>query len=354
MQENFKYTDEFFREYEEKYMPKQRTAAKSQPPKPKKKPKVLILVCAVIITVFLVVLIIPKNNSQEPSVQVDKEPENVNLEVAKPVNPYREPTEHTALLVDEVNSNFAVLINADTGEIIAHKNYNERMYPASLTKIMTLLVALDNVTDLNDTYEMSYRIIDPLYRQGASLAGFSSGEKVKIIDLLYGVILPSGADATCGVADYVSGSEEAFVQLMNKKAEKLGLKNTHFANSSGLYDENNYTTAYDMALILKAAMENDLAKKIMTTSQYTSAATEQHPTGIWMDSTLSHYIKGNEPTNDTEILGGKTGYVSQSGNCIASFARSESGYNYICVSGKAESGKFAAKDHINIYSEFAN
>ena len=354
MQENFKYTDEFFREYEEKYMTKQRTVTRSQPQNQKKTPKLLVLTCVLIITALLVILIIPKGSSEQPPFQVNQEQEVLNLQATHPLTPYREPSEHTASLDDGINSNFAILINADTGEIIAQKNYAERMYPASLTKVMTLLVALENITDLNDTYEMSYKIIDPLYRQGASLAGFSSGEKVKIIDLLYAVILPSGADATCAIADYISGSEEAFVGLMNNKAKALGLQHTHFSNSSGLHDDNNYTTAYDMALILKAAMDNDLAKKIMTTSQYTTAVTEQHPEGIWMDSTLSHYIKENEPDNDTEILGGKTGYVSQSGNCIASFAKSATGNYYIFVTGKAESGKLAAKDHINIYSSFAN
>ncbi len=354
MQENFKYTDEFFKEYEEKYMPKPRESRQKSQPTKKKKPNIIVLICPILIIVLLLVLILPKDKTEKPPIETNQS-EVVKEDVhPQKVSPYKEINEYTVTLNDDINSEFAVLINSDTGEIIAQKNYKQKMYPASLTKIMTLLVALENIKDLNDTYEMSYVIIDPLYRRGASLAGFSSGERVKIIDLLYGIILPSGADATCAIADYISGSEEAFVKLMNKKAEDLGLVNTNFANSSGLHDDNNYTTAYDMALILKAALENELARQILSTNQYTSAITPQHPEGVWMDSTLSHYISGDEPKNNTEIIGGKTGFVSQSGNCIASFAKSIAGNNYIFVSGKADSGRNAAKDHIAVYSSFAN
>lgn len=360
MSGDFKYTDEFFKEFEEKYMPKPREDVKAKTTFAVKKPKrrfKLRYFCLLVMVVLIITLIIcflpKKDNSQTPSDNVEQE-EIVNTNTQVNLSPYKEPTINTKKLTDDVNSNFAVLISADTGEILAEKNLNAKMYPASLTKVMTLLVALENVTDLNDTFEMSYTIIDPLYRQGASLAGFSSGEAVKILDLLYGVILPSGADATCGIATYVSGSEDAFVKLMNNKVKELGLENTHFANSSGLYDDNNYTTAYDMALILKAAMKNELALKILSTSQYTTSKTLQHPEGVWMDSTLSHYISGNKLSNGSAILGGKTGYVSESGNCIATFGKSATGNNYIMVTGKAESGKKAAQDHMQIYSKLAN
>lgn len=354
MEENFKYTDEFFKEFEEKYMPKPKESRLRPHKKQKKKHNLIVFCCLILIAVFVIVLIIPKSKKESTLTDSNLNSPTIETEQLQNAIPYTKITDNTVALNDSINSEYAILINSDTGEILAQKNYTNKMYPASLTKIMTLLVALDNIKDLNDTYEMSYIIIDPLYRSGASLAGFSSGEKVKIIDLLYGIILPSGADATCGIANYISGSEEAFVELMNKKAQELGLANTYFANSSGLYDDNNYTTAYDMALILKAALENKLARQILSTTQYTSAKTTQHPQGVWMDSTLSHYIRGNEPENETVIIGGKTGYVSQSGNCIASFAESVNGNNYILVTGKAESGRKAAKDHIYVYSTFAN
>lgn len=350
---SFKYTDDFFKEYEEKYMSKTHSRVKNpQPKKKKSRLRFFIPLISILLVALLIFLIFPKNKEE---LSVNDTSENYVTEVVSQVaNPYNEVTEFTKKLDTEINSEFAVIINSDTGEILAEKNYEAKMYPASLTKVMTLLVALENVENLTDTYEMSYRIIDPPYRQGASMAGFSSGEKVRIIDLLYGVILPSGADATCGIADYVSGSEKEFVVLMNEKCDKLGLKNTHFANSSGLFDEQNYTTAYDMAIILREALKNEIARQILSKSEYTASPTPQHPEGIYMDSTLSHYIRGNETDNNTEILGGKTGFVSESGNCIASFALSQSGNNYIMVTGKAESGKKAAKDHILVYSTYAN
>lgn len=352
--DNFKYTDDFFREFEEKYMSKSRPEVKKiKPQRKKNKFKLIIPIISVLSAALLIILLIPKGEQPKPEVS-DTNQTNATENVVEALNPYKDLTEFSVVLAEEINSEFAVIINSDTGEILAQKNYQNKMYPASLTKIMTLLVALDNIENLTDTYEMSYRIIDPPYRQGASMAGFSSGEKVRIIDLLYGIILPSGADATCGIADYVSGSEKEFVVLMNKKCEELGLLNTHFANSSGLFDEQNYTTAYDMAIILREALKNDIARQILSKSDYTTSATPQHPDGIYMDSTLSHYIRGNETDNNTKILGGKTGFVSESGNCIASFAVSQSGNNYIMVTGKAESGKKAAKDHISVYSLYAN
>lgn len=352
MQEN-KYTEEFFKEYEEKYIPKNTPKNSSRKKGKNKSYKFPIILISLLFVVLFVFLIIPKDAPQPPKVD-NSAPNSQQVRPVITENPYKELSEFTVHLSSEVNSEYAILINADTGEILAEKNYSQKMYPASLTKIMTLLVALDNTEKLTDTYEMSYKIIDPPYRQGASMAGFSSGEKVRIIDMLYGLILPSGADAAGGLADYVSGSEKSFIELMNKKCKSLGLKNTSFANCSGLFDEQNYTTAHDMALILKELIKNEIAVQILSKSEYTTSSTPQHPEGLWMDSTISHYIRGNEPTNETKILGGKTGFVSQSGYCIASFAKSKTGNNYILVTGKAESGKKAAKDHIAIYSSYAN
>lgn len=247
----------------------------------------------------------------------------------------------------------AVVVNLDAGEVIAARNPNERYYPASTTKVMTLLVAVENIRNYNDTFKFSYEIIDPLYLQQATLAGFESGEEVNMTDLLYGTILPSGAEAAVGLAISVAGSEEAFVELMNRKVEELGLEDTHFANVTGLHDPDNYTSAYDMAVILGTAMKNTTCKKVLSTYQYTASPTEQHPEGLDMACTLFENMLGTEPETAT-IMGGKTGFVNESGYCIASYGRNNAnGTNYIVVTMKNSSKWPAFHGQIDLYKEFA-
>lgn len=250
-----------------------------------------------------------------------------------------------------IKSESGIFINLKTNEVIAAKNANRRAFPASTTKIMTLLVAVENITDYSQTFKMTYLITNPLHAQGATVAGYISGEVLTVDDLLYGTILPSGGDAAIGLAEMISGSEEEFVKLMNKKAKDLGLKNTNFKNCTGLYHEEHYTTAEDLAVILKEAIKNEKCREVLSTYEYTSSKTRQHPNGILMQSTLFRHVKGDEP-DGADIIGGKTGYVGQSGYCIATFGKTEDGTEYICATLNAESKWPAFYDHINIFSHY--
>jgi len=199
---------------------------------------------------------------------------------------------------------------------------------------------------------MSYRITDPLYQQEATVAGFLSGETVNMNDLLYGTILPSGADAAIALAETVAGSEEEFAKLMNKKCKELGLKNTNFVNCTGLYDKNHYTTAFDMSVIMKAVLKNAICKEIISTYRYTTSVTPQHPEGILLENTIFKYMYGTEPEG-AQIIGGKTGYTGESGYCICSFGKSDNGTEYICVNLKGQTRWPAVYDQINLYTKFA-
>lgn len=363
MEEN-KYTDEFFEKFEQRYKKSSESdsLAKHKRVKRNNGKKIALCLTAVVLVIAIVLMIVllgkqPNSLSgNENAIKGADIIENVPNEPEEPViiNPYVEPDENTVSLAADVNSEYAVLIERETGRIVGQRNYDSKVYPASLTKIMTLLVAVEENKDLNATFEMTFEIIDPLYRQEASLAGFTGGEKVKVIDLMYGAILPSGADATCGLAIHTAGSEAAFVELMNKKVQQLGLKNTHFANTSGLHDPQNYTTVYDMAIILKAASENELAKEILSTYQYTTNPTPEHPDGILLTSTLFSRMYGTEPKNGAVIEGGKTGFINESGNCIASYGTSQSGKEYIFVSCGAKGLWKAVFDHINTYAKYVN
>ena len=256
-------------------------------------------------------------------------------------------------LGDECDSKHIIVIDCEKYTIVAAKDPLSRAYPASTTKIMTLLVAAEQIKDITDTFTITLEITDRMYKENASVADFAAGERVSLHDLLYGMILPSGADAAVGLAESLAGSEAAFVKLMNKKVKELGLTDTHFANVTGLFDSENYSTARDIAVILKAAMESPLCREILSTYQHTTAATPEHPEGILLTSTLFSYMYGTEPKT-AEILGGKTGYLDESGYCIASFGQNtDTGKEYIVVS-LGGSGRWPAfYGQIDLYSAFA-
>ena len=228
-----------------------------------------------------------------------------------------------------VKSPYLALLDVENNQIIAGRDCDRRIYPASMTKIMTLIVAVEKLKSLDATFTMTSEIIAPLVQQQASRAGFDPGEVVDANNLLYGLILPSGADAAVALADMIAGSEEGFVDLMNKKCEEMGLKNTHFMNTSGLQDINHYTTPIEMAMIMEYAMKNATCAKILSTYQYTTTATAQHPVGILLTSTMFSRMYGNEVQGMT-ILAGKTGYTDESGNCLISYAE-KNGKHYVVV-----------------------
>lgn len=259
--------------------------------------------------------------------------------------------ENTVGLVGDAVSKNIVFIDVEEGRILAQQDAKMRISPASMTKILTVLVAAEHIEDAEDTFEITIDITDYSFSNGCSNAGFEVGEHVTVEDLFYGTILPSGADAAVGLAKYVSGSQEAFVELMNEKLEELGLSQTsHFTNCVGLYDENHYSTVYDMAVILKAAYDNEFCREILSRHMYTTSATPEHPEGI----TLSNLFLRRIEDSDThgEVLCAKTGYVVQSESCAASLSIGNDGKLYICVSAHSTSSWRCIKDHVAFYQRF--
>lgn len=262
-----------------------------------------------------------------------------------------ETTGNTEQFGGDIVSGHAILIDMDTGNIVARKGEKNRINPASMTKILTLLVAAEHIENLDDTFTITEDITDYGYLNDCSNAGFEKEEKVTIRDMMYGTILPSGADAAVGLATYVAGSQEAFVEMMNDKIRDLGLSETaHFTNCVGVYDKNHYCSTYDMAIIMAAAIDNELCREILSTRIYMTSETEQHSEGIELSNWFIRRIEDKDTGG--KVLGGKTGYVLQSGNCAASFAADKNGKEYICVTVDASSGWRCIYDHVRIYKEF--
>lgn len=251
----------------------------------------------------------------------------------------------------EIDSPYFILVDENTDTIIASKGAGERISPASMTKVLTVLVAAEQISKeaLEDTFTMTLEITDYAYVNDCSSVGFLDGEEIKVKDLFYGTILPSGGDAAVGLAVYAAGSHEAFVDLMNEKLAELGLSETaHFTNCVGLYDEDHYCTVYDMAIIMKAAIQNELCREILSAHTYTTAPTVQHPEGITISNWFLRRIEDKYTVG--EVLCAKTGFVAQSKSCAVSYGYAQDKTPYICVTAGAYSGWRCIYDHTAIYN----
>ncbi|MCC8120548.1 MAG: D-alanyl-D-alanine carboxypeptidase [Oscillospiraceae bacterium] len=264
-------------------------------------------------------------------------------------------TENTDVLTEEADwpeSEYICLFDLSTGEILAQRSAQERMYPASMTKILTLLVAVENISDSDGTFTMTREIGDFCYENDCSIVGYEVGEVIPIQELFYGCILCSGADACLALAQLAAGSEEAFVALMNEKLEQLGLSDsTHFTNCIGLYDDEHYSTAQDIGLLMHAALANETCREVLTSTYYLTAPTQEHPDGMTLSNLFLRRI-GTQDTGAIQVLSGKTGYVQQSGNCAVSYAVTEDGESYVCVTGSASTAWKVVHDHAELYSAY--
>lgn len=222
-----------------------------------------------------------------------------------------------AVSVPSVSAAAAVLIDADDGKELYAYHAEEKMYPASTTKIMTALVVLETMETLG--LDLDSEIVVPAEAQGVegSSIHLKAGERVSVEELLYGLMLQSGNDSAAALAACVGGSTEHFLDQMNRRAEELGCQQTHFANPSGLYDENHYTTARDLACIARAAMMREDFRQIVETKEWNSG----HRTFVNKNKTVFQYEGGN---------GVKIGFTKASGRTLAASA-SRDGHEVIAV-----------------------
>lgn len=250
----------------------------------------------------------------------------------------------------EINSKNAILYNMNDNEILFEKDSEKEIPIASLTKIMTTIVAIENIKNIDETVIIPKEGLEGLVEANASVAGFKLNESVTYEDLLYGSLLPSGADATQTLAYYISGGIEEYVELMNKKAKELNLNHTHFSDVTGLDDKNNYSSVKDISTLLKYALNNNTFKKIFTTTSYITSNKR-----LKLESTLLYYTNTYK-LNNKYIYGSKTGFTDIAGLCLASIAQYD-GIEYLLVTAGAPSETrypYHFIDAFNIYDYYVN
>lgn len=225
----------------------------------------------------------------------------------------------------------AILMEANTGVILYAKNIDKKSYPASTTKLMTCLLAAEHIK-LEDKITFSHEAVFSIER-GSSNIGMDVGESITFEEALYGIMVGSANEVANAVGEHAAGSMDGFVDMMNAKAKEIGCKNTHFMNAHGLYDDNHYTSAYDLALIAKEFFQNELLSKIGNTHRYEFYATSTQPDEFML--TNKHKLITGEISYDG-IQGGKTGYTDKSRQTLVTCAQKD-GMKLICVIMNEES-----------------
>lgn len=243
----------------------------------------------------------------------------------------------------DITGEYVTLYNMNEDTLLYSKNDTKKTSIASLTKMMTTLVAIEEINDLNEIVTIKERDFEGTV--GYSKAGFKVGDKVTYRDLLYGIILPSGADAVNAVVNNTLGYDK-FIKKMNETAKKIGMNDTSYANPVGKDDENNYSTSSDLAKLLKNALKNETFKTIFTTKSYKTS------NGINLESTVNSY---KNILNTDEIKGAKSGFTKDAGRCLASITTLNNvDYLLVVINSSTTNPYNAVKDTITIYDYYNN
>ena len=242
----------------------------------------------------------------------------------------------------------AVVIEATTGVILYKKNKDDQHYPASITKILTTLLALEN-SSLSETITFSK---DAVYgiEVGSSSIGAMVGEELTMEQCLYAIMLESANEVSSAVAEHIAGSTAKFADMMNAKAKELGCKNTNFVNANGLHNDNHYTTAYDMALISQAAMKNSTFRTITSTKRFTIPITNKYKEIRYLCNHQQMLYANKYPQYKYDgCIGGKTGYTQKAGNTLVTFAK-RGDMELICIVMKSTSPALSANQYTDTSS----
>lgn len=227
-----------------------------------------------------------------------------------------------------INAKSAIVVEKNTEKIMYEKDAYNQNYPASVTKILTAILVIENC-NLDDIVTVSQTAISSVPSDYV-VAPLFVGEQIRVEDLLYALMLKSCNDAAYALAEHVGGSNQGFADMMNKKAEEIGCKNTHFVNPNGIHNNKHYTTAYDLYLISNYAMKNEIFAKIVSTHEYTLPATNMYKSANRVMVNTNQFINQNSSFYDENVKGIKTGTTNQAGNCLITDVE-KNGLEYIIV-----------------------
>ena len=300
------------------------------------------------------------DGGDNPTVEIYDYPFRLDITVAIP-----DYDEFSATMVakndvtEGLYSEFAALVDMTTGKMIATKKAQKQLYPASMTKVMTLIVVYENLkneSSLGDPIKITQKHVDAKIRDQLS-GDLYQKDTLTVEDMIYALMLKSDGIAALGLAEYIAGSEEAFVELMNQKADDMGLKNTHFTNCTGIHNEDHYTTAQEMAVIMMYAMQNPYCANVMSAKSYRTV-TDVYADGItFFHSMLVTKFENELPHlnfKSVDVTAGKTGWTGdESGRCLVSYAVGDNGHKYVLVTAGAPNKNEEALDHEYIYNLYA-
>ena len=265
------------------------------------------------------------------------------------------------ILQDDIKSEYAALIDMTSGEIVASKKSTQTISPASMVKVMTLIVVYENLPNeasLDEKITISQSVADEMYNLGSSGYGFKAGEVLTVEDLIYALILQSDGIAAISLAEFVAGSEDAFVALMNEKASDMGLRATTFGNCTGLSSDGTKTTCLDMATIMMYAMQNPYCANVLSAVKYTPSSNFRAGEGcVFYHSFLVTKLENvgiSQNLKTVEMVAGKTGWIGKdSGYCLVSYAVGDNGHKYVLVTANAPNKNEEVLDLKYIYENFA-
>lgn len=239
-----------------------------------------------------------------------------------------------------IDAKAGLIVETNTGKVIYDKDACDKNYPASVTKILTAIIVIENC-NLDEKATVTKSAISSI-PAGYIVVPLTEGEEIKVIELLYALMLKSANDAAYVLAEHVAGSIENFSDMMNKKAEEIGCKNSHFVNPNGIHNSNHYTTAYDMFLISNYAIKNETFLKIVGKDKYVLQATNKYPNKNRVMENTNGFINPNSKYYNEYVKGIKTGTTIQAGNCLITDV-SKDGLNFINVvlGAKTSDSKFS-------------
>lgn len=258
----------------------------------------------------------------------------------------------------DASSKNIALVDLSSNKIIASRQSGKSnvVYPASLTKVMTLIVVFENLKSqdaLNEKLTLSEAVVNKMIAENSSGYGFIAGDVLTVNELIHAVMLYSDGTACITLAEYISGSEAKFVELMNAKATEMGLQNTNFTNCTGLHHQYHYSTAQDLAAIMAYAMKNDFCANVITAKSYKLGSHFRSETGNSYNMYNQVFnTMGSAQPNTCTIYGGKSGLTDEAKYCLVTYSKAKDGKEYILVTLAADSRDLRNQDHINLLNKY--